>query len=104
MHQVKHSACLFNRPAACSDAHTAALRCSPYLTCIEVTHGNALLHQSNGQKLRCQQCMCAESVRRQAIREVLTLDVSPSAAQRIWLRVSGVLSATFPAHISFQMP
>lgn len=38
--------------------------------------------------------MCAEGVRRQAIKEVLSLDVSPRVAQRIWLRVSGVCFAT----------
>ena len=37
--------------------------------------------------------MYAEKVRRQAIKEVLSLDISPRVAQRIWLRVSGVWPA-----------
>ena len=38
--------------------------------------------------------MNAERVRRQAINELLSLDISPRIAQHIWLCVSGVLSAT----------
>ncbi len=43
--------------------------------------------------------MYAEGVRRHAIKEVLSLDISPNVAQRIWLRVSGVRSATHSLYL-----
>ena len=33
---------------------------------------------------------CAESVRRKVIEEMLSVNVSPDNAQRVWLRVAGV--------------
>lgn len=49
-------------------------------------------------------CAHAESIRRRAIEEMMSVDVSPGTAQRVWLRVIGVRCSSYTFHCSFCRP